>query len=153
MTMPRSRVMAAITVFTMLCVGIAVGIAVDRSMLRRRFGGGGPGRGGMGGPFGMIGAEPPDSATRQRMRHRIISRMRSELDLTPAQERSVDSIFASRELQLDALRSRMRPALDSLRDQMRVAMDSVLTPVQRIKFAEQRKRMDARRGGGRRPDR
>jgi hypothetical protein len=147
MTAPRSRVMAAVTVVTMLCVGIAVGIAVDRSMLRRRFGGG-PGRGGMGGPFGMIGAEPPDSATRHRMRQRIISRMRGELGLTPAQERSVDSIFASRELQLDALRNRMRPALDSLRDQMRIAMDSVLTPAQRIAFAEQRKRMDARWRGG-----
>jgi hypothetical protein len=147
MTNLRTRILAAITVVATLGVGIAIGIAADRSMLRRRFGGGGPGRGGMGGPLGMIGADAPDSATRHRMRQRIVGRMRTELDLTPAQERSVDSIFASRELQLDALRGRMRPTLDSLRDQMRLAMDSVLTPAQRIKLAEQRKRMEARRGG------
>jgi Spy/CpxP family protein refolding chaperone len=158
MTLPRSRMMAGLTVLAMLGIGIAIGIAVDRTMLHRGFGRGGSwgsnggGRSGRGdmGSLGMIGNSAPDSAARQRYRARMIGRMREDLSLTPVQERAIDSIFVSREGQLEALRQRVRPPLDSLRDQLRVSIDAVLTPEQRTKFAEQRKRMDERRrdGGG-----
>jgi hypothetical protein len=141
MTSPRSRWMALLTVVAMLAVGVALGIGVERRVLHQR-----PDyRGGRGGgPFGMM-SEPVDTASRNRMRARIVKRITDELVLTPAQAQSVDAIFARRELQLDSLRMRVGPQLDSLRDQMRVAIDSVLTPEQRLKFAEQRRRMDERR--------
>lgn len=142
MTSPRSRGMAILTVVAMLAVGVALGIGVERRVLHRRPDNRG-GRGG-GGPFGMI-SEPVDTASRNRMRARIVKRITDELALTPTQAQSVNNIFARRELQLDSLRMRVGPQLDSLRDHMRVAIDSVLTPEQRIKFAEQRRRMDERR--------
>lgn len=163
MTTPRSRVMAVLTVVAMLCVGVAGGIALDRLLLHRHGdvrGGGGPRRGG-GGPFGIMDA-PTDTASRNRMRARIVKRITDELGLSAAQVQAVDSIFIVRERQLDTLRAHVRPQLDSLRDQMRASIDSVLTPAQRVKFAEARQRMEARRrsedsarardggGGGRR---
>lgn len=142
MTSPRSRWMALLTVVAMLAVGVALGIGVERRVLHRR-----PdirgGRGG-GGPFGMIN-EPVDTASRHRMRARIVKRIADDLALTAAQSQAVDAMFARRELQLDSLRMRVGPQLDSLRDQMRASIDSVLTPEQRVKSAEQRRRMDERR--------
>jgi len=147
MTTPRSRLMAVLTVVAILGIGVAVGIAVDRTVLRQysdasrgsRHGG----RGG-GGPFGIM-TEPVDTASRNRMRARIVKRITEDLTLTPAQATSVNAIFARRELQLDSLRSRVGPQLDSLRDHMRASIDSVLTAEQRVKFAAARTRMDARR--------
>ncbi len=148
MTTPRSRIMAVLTVLAVLTVGLVLGVVLDRRLLHRRA----DFRGGRGGPFDMM-TEPADTASRNRMRARIIGRITTELALTPAQARAVDSVFARRELQLDSLRARVGPQLDSLRDEMRGAIDSVLTAEQRVKFAEQRKRMDARRRGERDRDR
>ncbi|MCC7055354.1 MAG: hypothetical protein IT355_18925 [Gemmatimonadaceae bacterium] len=154
MTTPRSTLMAVLTVVAVLCVGIVAGIGLDRSLLHRRAdvrgsggGGGGGGRRGGGGPFGIMDA-PPDTASRNRMRARIVRRIADDLTLTPAQVKSVDSIFVVRERQLDTLRARVGPQLDSLRDQMRASIDSVLTPAQREKFATSRQRMEQRRRGG-----
>jgi hypothetical protein len=150
MTTPRSRLMAVLTVVAILGIGVAVGVAIDRAVMRRnsdasrgsRYGG----RGG-GGPFGMM-SEPVDTVSRNRMRARIVKRITDDLALTPAQATSVNAIFARRELQLDSLRMRVGPQLDSLRDQMRASMDSVLTAEQRVKFAATRTRVDARRRNG-----
>jgi hypothetical protein len=143
--------MAVLTVVAMLGIGVAIGVAVERTILHRnndqwRNGRGG-GRSGGGGPFGMM-TEPTDTASRNRMRARIIARITDELALSPAQATAIDAIFIRRELQLDSLRARVGPQLDTLRDHMRASMDSVLTPEQRAKWAEARKRMDARRQGG-----
>jgi hypothetical protein len=144
MTSPRSRGMAVLTVLATLAVGVALGIGVERRVLHRRPDNRGGRGGGGGGPFGMM-SEPVDTATRNRMRGRIVKRLTDELSLTPTQAQSVDAIFARRELQLDSLRLRVNPQLDSLRDHMRLSIDSVLSPEQRVKFAEQRRRMDERR--------
>lgn len=149
MTTPRSRMMAVVTVVAMLGIGVAIGVAVERTILHRRGeqwrgGRGGGGRGG--GPFGMI-AEPVDTAVRNRMRARIVTRITDELDLTAQQSTAVDAVFARRELQLDSLRFRVSPQLDSLRDQLRAAMDSVLTPEQRARWTVVRNRMDTRSRG------
>jgi hypothetical protein len=151
MTAPRSRVMAVLTVLAMLGIGIAIGVAADRLLLRRRWENRGFSRGG--GPEGPLSMmrETPDTAIRNRMRARIIGRITTEMALTPVQARAIDSIFHRRELQLDSLRLRVAPQLDSLRLQMRASIDSVLTPEQRVRFAEQRKRMDERRNGRSRP--
>ncbi len=152
MTTPRSRVMAVLTVVAMLAIGIFAGIALDRGVLRKRndFHGG---RGG--GPLGVI-TDPVDSASRNRMRARIMKHITEDLTLTAAQAASIDLVFAHHELQLDSLRSHVGPQLDSLRSQMRASIDSVLTAEQRVKLAETRRKMDARRrgrGGGGPPPR
>ncbi len=154
MTTPRSRVMAALTVVAVFAIGVVLGVVLDRRLLHRRTGFGGSWSGGRrdgGSAFGMM-TDAPDTASRHRMRARIMKRITAEIALTPVQAHAVDSIFARRELQLDSLRARVGPQLDSLRDQMRASIDSVLTPEQRVKFAEQRRRMDARRRGGGDPE-
>ena len=141
MTAPRSRLMATLTIVAMLAIGVFIGVALDRNLLPRR----GDYRGRRdSGPFGMMSG-PADTAIHNRMRARIMKRITEDLALTPSQAHSVDSIFSRRELQLDSLRARVGPQLDSLREQMRLSIDAILTPEQRIKFAEQRKKMDARR--------
>jgi len=159
MTSPRSRAMAVLTVVAMLLIGVATGVAVERTVLHPRNaqwrggrGGDGRGGGGGGGPFGMM-TEPVDTVSRNRMRTRIVRRITDDLSLTPAQASAIDGIFAHRELQLDSLRARVGPELDSLRNRMRASMDSVLTPTQRAKWAETRARMDARRRTGEGRDR
>lgn len=142
MTTPRSRMMAILTVVAMLAIGVCIGVALDRTLLHRRGDGRDHGRGR--GPFGLMN-EPADSASRTRMRERIVKRITDDLALTSAQVHAVDSIFARQETQLDSMRARVGPQLDSLRDRMRQSIDSVLTPAQRIKFAESRKRFDSRR--------
>ena len=141
MTTPRSRTMAVLTVIAMLTIGVFAGVAIDRTLLKTPR----DGRRGRGGPFGMM-TEPVDTAKRNRMRERIVKHLTDDLTLTPTQATAVNAIFARRELQLDSLRSRLGPQLDSLRNQLRVSMDSVLTPEQRTKFAETRKKYDAHRG-------
>ena len=148
MTTPRSRLMAGLTVVAMLAIGIVIGIGMDRRLLDRRPNFRGGNRGGGGNPFGMI-AEPVDTASRNRMRARIVKRITDDLTLTADQARAIDAIFARNEAQLDSLRVYLRPRLDSLRTQMRASMDSVYTPEQRIKSAELRKQMEERRRGGR----
>lgn len=144
MTTPRSRVMAILTVVAMLAVGVCIGVALDRNLLHRRGDGHDRGRGR--GPLGMMG-EPVDTASRNRMRERIVKRITDDLTLTPVQAHAVDSIFARQEMELDSMRARVGPQVDSLRDRMRRAIDSVLTPEQRVKMAETRKKFDARRRG------
>jgi hypothetical protein len=136
--------MAVLTVLAMLAVGVFIGVGLDRGVQRWRADAR-TGRGGRGGgPFGFV-TEPVDTARRNQMRARIVKHITEDLTLTPVQAHLVDSIFARRELQLDSLRQRVGPQLDSLRDQMRLSIDAVLTPAQRVKFAEQRKKFDARR--------
>jgi len=150
MTTTRSRLMAFLTVVAVLGVGVAIGVAVDRSLLRRQSDMSRERRGGEGGsPFGMMG-ESQDTAARNRMRGHIVKRLTDDLTLTPAQAQQVDAIFATRERQLDSLRARVGPRLDSLRDGMRLALDSVLSPSQRVKAAERRAKWQERRrrGGG-----
>jgi Spy/CpxP family protein refolding chaperone len=140
MTTPRSRTMAVLTVIAMLTIGVFAGVAIDRTLLKTPR----DGRPRRGGPFGMM-TEPVDTANRNRMRERIVKHLTDDLTLTPTQATAVNAIFARRELQLDSLRSRVGPQLDSLRNQMRLSIDSVLTPEQRTKFAETRKKYDAHR--------
>ena len=144
MTTPRSRVMAVLTVVAMLAIGICIGVALDRNLLHRRSDMRDRGRGR--GPLGMM-SEPVDTASRNRMRERIVKRITDDLSLTTVQAHAVDSIFARHETQLDSMRAHVGPQLDSLRDRMRQSIDSVLTPEQRTKFAESRKRFDGRRRG------
>ena len=135
--------MAVLTVVAMLAIGVCIGVALDRNLLHRRGDARDRSRG-RGGPLGMMG-EAVDTAGRSRIRERIVKRIADDLALTPTQAHKMDSLFARHELQLDSMRARVSPQVDSLRDRMRQAIDSMLTPEQRIKFAESRRKFDARR--------
>ena len=85
--------------------------------------GGGGGGGGRGGPGGFL---------------------KRELELTPAQEDSVQAIFARHRPQMEALWREMRPRFDSVRAAVNAEISAQLTPAQRTKFQELEHRMDER---------
>jgi Spy/CpxP family protein refolding chaperone len=64
--------------------------------------------------------------------------MYDDLDMTPAQRASMDSLFDARNCQYDAIFRPIQPALDSLRLATREKMNVILT-------AEQRSKLDVRR--------
>jgi len=70
--------------------------------------------------------------------------LKRELELTPAQEDSVQAIFARHRPQMEALWREMRPRFDSVRAAVNAEISAQLTPVQRTKFQELEHRMDER---------
>jgi len=70
--------------------------------------------------------------------------LKRELELTPAQEDSVQAIFARHRPQMEALWREMRPRFDSVRAAVNAEISAQLTPAQRTKFQELEHRMDER---------
>jgi Spy/CpxP family protein refolding chaperone len=66
--------------------------------------------------------------------------MYDDLDMSPAQRASMDSLFDARNCQYDAIFRPIQPSLDSLRTATRDKMNLILT-------ADQRAKLDARRKG------
>jgi hypothetical protein len=64
--------------------------------------------------------------------------------LTPAQEDSVQAIFARHRPQMEGLWREMRPRFDSVRTAISGEISAQLTPAQRTKFQELERRMDER---------
>lgn len=73
---------------------------------------------------------------REGMRERLAR----ELDLTPDQQRRVDSIMSRQMADFRRLREAMQPRFDSLLVSAQVRLDSVLTPAQREKLKTLRAR-------------
>jgi len=68
--------------------------------------------------------------------------MYDDLDMTPAQRASMDSLFDARNCQYDAIFRPIQPALDSLRVATREKMNQILTAEQRTKLDVRRKSDD-----------
>jgi Spy/CpxP family protein refolding chaperone len=92
-----------------------------------------------GGPRGGPGGPPRD----REFRHRFAR----ELGLSAEQQIRIDSIMDRQGRELRVVRSQVQPQLDSIVTGTRRALDSVLTPEQRKKAEEIRKRHP--RPGGR----
>ena len=67
-------------------------------------------------------------------------RFARDLDLTPDQQRQVDSIMAQQARDFRRLRAEMRPRFDSLLARAQRGLDSVLTPAQRERLGHLRQR-------------
>ena len=65
-----------------------------------------------------------------------------DLDMSPAQRASMDSLFDARNCQYDAIFRPIQPALDSLRTATRDKMNLILTAEQRAKLDVRRKSDD-----------
>ena len=124
--------------------GMGLGFAADRVAMHNRrnegrgFGprGGGPGFGPPEGRRGRDGMRPGGGHRGEGMRERFAR----ELDLTPAQERRVDSIMAQQMIDFRRIRQEMQPRVDSLLAAAQARLDSVLTPAQREKLKALRAR-------------
>ncbi len=122
----RGRWLATLVLVLAVLAGGLGGVVLDRLVLLPAMGRGHSWE------VGAVRRQPRDREFRTRFSR--------ELGLSPAQEQRVDSIMERRGRELRAVRGRVQPQLDSIISRTRLALDSVLTPEQRQKAAEMRRR-------------
>lgn len=71
--------------------------------------------------------------------------MYDDLDMSPSQRSTMDSLFDARNCEYDAIFRPIQPALDSLRSATRDKMNQILTAEQRTKLEVRRKDDDSHR--------
>lgn len=106
-----------------LIVGIAMGVAIDRLAIERA------GRDG----------------DRRDRGARLVSRLASELDLTPEQRAKVEAVLASSRERARALWRESQAAHEAFRSEVREDIRSLLDPHQQARFDEMIRRDDERR--------
>jgi Spy/CpxP family protein refolding chaperone len=112
---------AAIVLLLVGVAGVAAGVALDRTILYRRYGA----------AWTMEGdSEAPSGGQRQA----IDRQLARELDLTAAQQSQVDAIIARQMSAADSLRREYQPRVRALMLATRAAIDSILTPRQQEKL-------------------
>jgi hypothetical protein len=112
---PLSReVIAAIVLLLVGCAGVAIGVAVDRSILYQHY-------------RAAWTMEAPSSGARAA----VARQLARDLDLTSVQQVQVDSIIAHQMTAYDSLRRDYQPRVRALMVTTRAAIDSILTPPQR----------------------
>jgi len=128
--MERSKGYALMFLLGAFITGGALGFTVDRVMggdhERGRRGGGGAG-----------------GATTYR------ARMARELDLTPVQQASIDTLMDEKQRQIVALYSPVQPQLDSLALAARVISDTTHAQIKRLLNPEQQAKLEKMRAAGR----
>jgi len=121
---PRGPLLAALVLLLTLFVGGMAGIALDRHVLLPRM-------------FRPGFQHHPGRPPRDR---EFRNRFAKEVGLTAEQQTRIDSIMDRQGRELRALRSKVQPQLDSIISRTRHELDSVLTPDQRKKAEEIRRR-------------
>ena len=121
----RGPLLAALVLLLALFVGGVAGVALDRHvLLPRTFGRG----------FHHFPGRPPPRDREFR------NRFAKEVGLSAEQQTRIDSIMDRQGRELRAVRSKVQPQLDSIISRTRRQLDSVLTPEQRKKAEEIRRR-------------
>ena len=135
----RSATTRAMAIALLAVVGLAgmgLGFSADRLALHHersgRHFGSGDGRGMRDGGRGMRDGRHGGEGMRERLAH--------ELDLTPEQQRRVDSIMTQQTRDFRRIREEMQPRFDSLLQRAQAGLDSVLTPAQRARLQSLRER-------------
>jgi Spy/CpxP family protein refolding chaperone len=148
----RVRLWFSLFVLVVFSVGLAGGVALDRSLNRRAvfdrsfdrggprgpmdLGPGGPGPGG--GP--RRGGGPPPRV--------LVERLASDLDLTADQRTKVEEVLTARRTRLEAVQREVRDRFEAEQRGLRDEIRKVLTPEQQVKFDknEQERGRFGRRG-------
>lgn len=134
-----ARAMAIALLAVVGLAGIGLGFAADRLALHHERGGGrrfGPGDGGGRGMWDAGRGMRDGRRGGEGMRDRLAR----ELDLTPDQQRRVDSIMGQQTRDFRRIREEMQPRFDSLLQRAQAGLDSVLTPAQRARLQSLRAR-------------
>jgi len=121
---PTGRKTAIAVLLLVALAGGLAGIALDRRVLLPRADHG-------------FGHGPRGHSPRDREFRRRFSR---EIGLSADQQARIDSIMERRGRELRAMRRQVQPQLDSIISRTRRELDSVLTPEQRVKAEELRRR-------------
>ncbi|MEY4007062.1 MAG: hypothetical protein RLZZ467_74 [Gemmatimonadota bacterium] len=119
--MTRTKGLAAAFYLTAVLVGAAIGVTVDRWVLR-------------------------ESWTREMRDPRAMrSRIAEELAFDSTQRAGLDSLLDTRNRRMDSLMAPVRPGIDSVSREAREAFDRLLTPEQRTKYEQWRREREAGR--------
>ena len=119
--MTRTKGLAAAFYLTAVLVGAAIGVTVDRWIVRERW-------------------------TREMRDPRAMrGRIAEELAFDSAQRAGLDSLLDTRNRRMDSLMAPVRPGIDSVSREAREAFDRLLTPEQRTKYEQWRREREAGR--------
>ncbi len=119
--MTRTKGLAAAFYLTAVVVGAAIGVTVDRWVLR-------------------------ESWTREMRDPRAMrGRIAEELAFDSTQRAGLDSLLDTRNRRMDSLMAPVRPGIDSVSREAREAFDRLLTPEQRTKYEQWRREREAGR--------
>lgn len=110
----RREVIFGIVLLLVGGAGVAVGVAIDRTMLYRQYG-------------AAWTMQAPSSGAGEA----IARQLARDLDLSSQQQIAVDSIIARQMTAYDSLRREYQPRVRTLMLATRAAIDSILTPPQR----------------------
>jgi Spy/CpxP family protein refolding chaperone len=104
-----------------------------------------------GGALGFTADRVIDSGHRREMRgpRGYRQKLARELDLTPVQQASVDSLIEQKHRQIVALYKPVRPQLDSIAVVARVVSDSTHAQIKRLLNADQQAKLDRMRASAR----
>lgn len=119
--MTRTKGLAAAFYLAAVLVGAALGVTVDRWMVRDRW--------------------TREMRDPRAMRNRIAH----ELAFDSAQRAGLDSILDTRNRRMDSLMAPVRPGIDSVSREAREAFDRLLTSEQRTRYEQWRRDRDAGR--------
>jgi Spy/CpxP family protein refolding chaperone len=105
-----------------------------------------------GGALGFTADRFIDSSHRREARgpRAYRQKMARELELTPKQQASMDSLIEQKHKQIVALYKPIQPQLDSIAVQARVVSDSTHAQIKRLLDPEQAAKLDKMRAGARR---
>ena len=122
--------MAIVVMCALVLASVTVGIAIDRVVLRAR----------MNQPIlPDTSFHPMTSILRTPTaedRQRVRGQLANELNLTPTQIPTVDSILDAHTREFQDLREEIRPRVERLSAAVRTDVERVLTPVQRERYRQ-----------------
>ena len=103
----------------------------------------------LGGMLGYVFAHrviaAPPQMTDAEKRAQKVQRLTQELNLSPDQQRQLDTIMTSVQAQYKAIHQSTDPQIDQARQKGREQIRAILTPEQKPKFEEFLKRLDEER--------
>jgi Spy/CpxP family protein refolding chaperone len=88
---------------------------------------------------------PPPQLTEGEKRAQKVQRLTQELSLAPDQQKQVEAIIASVQVQYKAIRQSTEPQIDEARQKGREQIRAILTPEQKPKFEDFLRRLDEER--------
>jgi Spy/CpxP family protein refolding chaperone len=124
-----TKIAAAIAILVVFVAGLVIGIAGDRAWLVLH---------------GRLSMRHGASDTMVKM---LVNRLNRELNLTPAQRTAVTAILRQSRDRIAAIDANVRPQVRAQMAATSAEIENVLTPEQRTKFVEIRKKMEARHRG------
>jgi Spy/CpxP family protein refolding chaperone len=104
----------------------------------------------LGGTLGYVFAHrviaaPPQQLTDAERRAQKVQRLTQELNLSPDQQKQLDTIMASVQAEYKAIHQSTEPQIDQARQKGREQIRAILTPEQKPKFEDFLRRLDEER--------